>query len=254
MNRRQKTRSIAAVALLTGAFTVFSWRLIDLQVGSHNHYSKLAASKNTARQPIYARRGSIVSSNGEPLALNEPLKNIIADGTIITDFDAVADVLSPFLQIPKAELLGKLKRKVFSELYQREIPSPYIVIKKEVSEEIAQKIADALGEKKLRGIYARQDFRRRYPNGALLSHVVGYVNGDGTGVAGIEQSMDKWLQGVNGYRCIEHDRTGRELVLYRGQEKEQQPRGAASRLGCALEEAHGYEPGTNASAGWVTKC
>jgi cell division protein FtsI/penicillin-binding protein 2 len=74
MNRLQKTRSIAAVALLTGAFTVFSWRLIDLQVGSHDHYSKLAASKNTARQPIYARRGSIVSSNGEPLALNEPFE------------------------------------------------------------------------------------------------------------------------------------------------------------------------------------
>jgi cell division protein FtsI (penicillin-binding protein 3) len=220
MNRRQKTRSLIAVSLLAGAFTVFSWRLISLQVGEHSHYSKLAASKNTARQPIYARRGTIVSSNGEPLALNEPLKNIIADGTIITDFDAVADVLSPTLQIPKAELLSKLKRKVFSELYQKEIASPYIVLKKGVSEEIAQKIAADLGAKKLRGIDAKQDFRRRYPNGALLSHVVGYVNGEGVGVAGIEQSMDKWLQGIDGYRCIEHDRTGKELVLYRGQEKE----------------------------------
>jgi cell division protein FtsI (penicillin-binding protein 3)/stage V sporulation protein D (sporulation-specific penicillin-binding protein) len=220
MNRNQKTRSIVAVALLTGAFTMFSWRLIDLQVGDHAHYSKLAASKNTARQPIYARRGTIVSSNGEPLALNEPLKNIIADGTIITNFEAVADVLSRPLGIPKAEILSKLKRKVFSELYQKEIASPYIVLKKGVSEEVAQKIASDLSAKKLRGIDAKQDFRRRYPNGTLLSHVVGYVNGDGNGVAGIEQSMDKWLQGIDGYRCIEHDRTGKELVLYRGQEKE----------------------------------
>lgn len=220
MNRRQKTRSIVAVSLLAGAFTVFSWRLIELQVTGHDHYSKLAANKNTARQPIYARRGAIVSANGEPLALNEPLKNIIADGTIITDFEAVADILAPALQIPRPELLAKLKRKVFSELYQKEIPSPYIVLKKGVSEEIAQKLSSDLGEKKLRGIYARQDFRRRYPNSALLSHVVGYVNGEGKGVAGIEQSLDKWLQGIDGYRCIEHDRTGKELVLYRGQEKE----------------------------------
>jgi cell division protein FtsI/penicillin-binding protein 2 len=220
MNQHQKTRSIVAVGLLVGAFTVFSWRLVSLQVGEHPHYSKLAASKNTLRQPIYARRGTIVSSNGEPLALNEPLKNIIADGTIITDFEAVAHVLSPTLEIPKAELLSKLRRRVFSELYQKEIPSPYIVLKKGVSEETAQKIASDLSAKKLRGIYSRQDFRRRYPNGSLLSHVVGYVNGDGTGVAGIEQSMDKWLQGIDGYRCIEHDRTGKELVLYRGQEKE----------------------------------
>jgi cell division protein FtsI/penicillin-binding protein 2 len=97
MTRRQKTRSIVAVALLSGAFTVFSWRLIDLQVGSHGYYSKLAAAKNTDRQPIYARRGAIVSTNGEPLALNEPLKTIIANGTIITDFEAVATVLSRHL-------------------------------------------------------------------------------------------------------------------------------------------------------------
>jgi cell division protein FtsI/penicillin-binding protein 2 len=219
MNRRQKTRSLVVVSLLAGAFTVFSWRLISLQVGDHTRYSKLAASKNTARQPIYARRGTIVSANGEPLALNEPLKNIIADGTIITDFDAVADILSSSLQIPKAELLSKLKRKVFSELYQKEIASPYIVLKRGVSEETAQKLAADLSAKKLRGIYAKPGFRRRYPNGVLLSHVVGYVNGEGNGVAGIEQSMDKWLQGIDGYRCIEHDRTGNELVLYRGQEK-----------------------------------
>lgn len=220
MNRHHKTRSIVSVTLLVGAFTVFSWRLICLQVGAHSHYSQLAANKNTKRVPIYARRGTIVSSNGEPLALNEPLKNIIADGTIITDFEAIADVLSPALEIPNVELLPKLKRKVFSDLYQKEIPSPYIVLKKGVSEEVAQKIASDLSAKKLRGIRSEQDFRRRYPNGTLLSHVVGYVNGDGMGVAGIEQSMGKWLQGIDGYRCIEHDRTGKELVLYRGQEKE----------------------------------
>jgi cell division protein FtsI (penicillin-binding protein 3)/stage V sporulation protein D (sporulation-specific penicillin-binding protein) len=220
MTRRQKTRSIAAVAVLTGAFTVFSWRLIDLQVGKHGHYAKLAATKNTQRIPIYARRGAIVSANGEPLALNEPLKTIVANGTLITDFEAVAHVLSPHLGIPKAELLSKLKRKAFSGLYQREIPSQYIVLKKEVSEDLAQKLLAELGEKKLRGIHAEQDFRRRYPNGTLLSQVIGYVNSEGKGVAGIEQSMDKWLQGIDGYRCIEHDRTGKELVLYRGQEKE----------------------------------
>jgi cell division protein FtsI/penicillin-binding protein 2 len=122
--------------------------------------------------------------------------------------------------MPKAELLAKLKRKIFSEPYQKEIPSSYIVLKKEVSEEIAQKLLAELGKKKLRGIDARQDFRRLYPNGNLLSHVVGYVNSEEKGVAGIEQSMDRRLQGIDGYRCIEHDRTGKELVLYRGQEKE----------------------------------
>lgn len=220
MNRRQKNRSIIAVGLLASAFTVFSWRLISIQVGEHDRYSKIAVNKNTIKQPIYARRGTLVSANGEPLALNEPLKDIIANGSLIADFDAMAEVLAGPLEIPKTELLAKLNRKHLSSLYKKEMPSPYIVLKKGVSEETAQQISSELAAKKLRGITLEQDFRRRYPNGMLLSHVTGYVNGEGMGVSGIEQSMDKWLQGIDGYRCYEHDRTGKELVLYRGQEKE----------------------------------
>src|SRR5690606_23768649 len=74
-------------------------------------------------------------------------------------------------------------------------------------------------EAKQRGIFFEQDFRRIYPNGPMLSHVVGYVNSENRGVAGVEQSLDQYLHGENGYRYFEHDRTGKELVLYRGQER-----------------------------------
>ena len=63
-----------------------------------------------------------------------------------------------------------------------------------------------------------QDFVRVYPNGSLLCHVLGYVNDEGVGIDGIEASMNNRLEGHNGHRYVERDRTGRELVLYRGQD------------------------------------
>jgi cell division protein FtsI (penicillin-binding protein 3)/stage V sporulation protein D (sporulation-specific penicillin-binding protein) len=53
----------------------------------------------------------------------------------------------------------------------------------------------------------------------MLCHVIGFVNARHVGVEGIERSCDQYLAGNDGFRYIEHDRTGRELVPYRGQER-----------------------------------
>jgi cell division protein FtsI (penicillin-binding protein 3)/stage V sporulation protein D (sporulation-specific penicillin-binding protein) len=219
MNSGLKARSLCATALLAGVFTVFSWRLIDLQVAQHEHWGGLAARKNVQRVPVYAKRGDILSADGEPLAQNEPVKQVIADGSIIKDHTAVADILVPLLGMPRAALLEKLQRTNFSEATGRRIPSKYIVIKKDVPESVALKITEAMAASQQRGISFEQDFRRIYPNGQMLSHVIGYVNSENQGVAGIEQSLNETLRGHDGYRYFEHDRTGKELVLYRGQER-----------------------------------
>jgi cell division protein FtsI/penicillin-binding protein 2 len=214
-----KTRSLCATAILAGIFTIFSWRLIQVQVSKHDHYAGLAASKNVERQPIYAKRGEIFTADGEYLAQNEPVKHVIADGSLIRDHGAIADILAPLLQLPRKEIFDKLHRTVFSEAFGTRVPSRYIVLKKEVPEAVAQGITVAMATAKQRGIFFEQDFRRIYPNGPMVSHVVGYVNSENRGVAGVEQSLDHYLHGENGYRYFEHDRTGKELVLYRGQER-----------------------------------
>jgi cell division protein FtsI (penicillin-binding protein 3)/stage V sporulation protein D (sporulation-specific penicillin-binding protein) len=214
-----KTRSLVASALLAGVFTVYSWRLIDLQIARHDHYTELAVRKNVDRKPIFAKRGLIFSADGEPLAQNEPVKRVLADASLIKDFDLVASTIAPLLGMPRAEVLEKLQRTVFSDALGRQAPCRYIVLKKDVPEMVAAKISEALAAVKQRGIFFEQDFRRIYPNGQMLSHVVGYTNRENKGVAGIEQSLDRYLQGRDGYRFFEHDRMGRELVLYRGQER-----------------------------------
>ena len=52
-------------ALIACLFTFFAFRLVDLQVGSHEKFLKLAAEKHGFKQPIFAQRGNIYDRNGE---------------------------------------------------------------------------------------------------------------------------------------------------------------------------------------------
>jgi cell division protein FtsI (penicillin-binding protein 3)/stage V sporulation protein D (sporulation-specific penicillin-binding protein) len=189
-------------------FTFFAFRLVNLQVGGHEKFSHLAAEKHGVKQPIAAVRGNIFDRHGEVLAVNVPVRTVYADGTHIKDPLALAHVAAPFLGLPEKELALKLASK-----------RPYVVIRSGISELDATAMMRALEESKLSGLYLQPGSERSYPNGKMLSHVLGFVDHSGHGIDGIERTFDKELAGRNGYRHIEHDRKGLEIVLYRGQEE-----------------------------------
>lgn len=195
-------------ALLVAIFTVFAWRLIHLQVLRHDEFARLASEKHSIRQIIPAKRGRILDRNGEELAVNVPVRTVTADGTHIKDPAALAAVAAPFLGMEAGELTAKLSTK-----------RPYVVIKKGVAEEKAQAMMRALEGGHLRGLYLEEGAERSYPNGEMLCHVLGFVDRSGHGVDGIEKNFEAELSGQDGFRMIEHDRKGREIVTYRGQEQ-----------------------------------
>jgi cell division protein FtsI (penicillin-binding protein 3)/stage V sporulation protein D (sporulation-specific penicillin-binding protein) len=93
------------------------------------------------------------------------------------------------------------------------------VVKREVAAAAAEQLRTKLRAQNLHGIYFEQDSTRVYPNGAMLCHVVGFTDFNHQGVDGVEASMDEYLRGDDGYRYVEHNRAGQEMVLYRGQER-----------------------------------
>ena len=207
-----------ACFLLAACFTTFSYRLVRLQVCLHDEYSGLAAEKHVNKQVIYARRGTIQDINQEMLADNEPIQTVVADGKLLADTHAdpaeVAQILAEPLQMDAADLAKKL-----------DTDRRYLVIKKRVTEAQANVISKRLAVRSLRGIYFEPDATRIYPNGKMLCHVIGFMNSEHKGVQGIEGTMDDYLRGHEGFRYTERDRTGKEIVPYRGQER-------ASRDGC----------------------
>lgn len=182
-------------------------------------YTAKAAQKHVDKVPIYAKRGTITDLNGELLAQNEPIHTVVADGSLISDKAALAHLLAGPLGMDEARLTEKLSTQRESKTENKKVPSQYIVLKTKVPESVAAEIRTGLLAQKLRGVRFEPDSERVYPNGQMLCHVVGYVNSDNTGVEGIERNLEEYLRGHDGYRYIERDRTGRELVPYRGQER-----------------------------------
>jgi cell division protein FtsI/penicillin-binding protein 2 len=195
-------------------FTGFSARLIDLQVVKHSEYTRLAAQKHSIRLTVPAHRGMILDRNGEILAANIPVRKVVIDGSHVKKPGALATLAAPYLGIPKDTLAAELRTR-----------SKYKVLLPELEEEKALALQRAMEEKSLRGLYFHQNTTRTYPNGPLLSHVLGFLGRKDphdehvVGVEGIERSMEDYLRGIDGFRHIERDRTGREIVIYRGQEQ-----------------------------------
>jgi len=208
MRWSSRTRCALVCLGFTAIFSIFSVRLIYLQMIKHDEYAERAAEKNVERKVIFAERGAIFDSNNEILAHNVPVERVVADATHFNDAAAMVDLLSSALKIPRSELAEKL-----------EGDRRYIVIKHEVSQNVADTLREKLHAQNLRGISFEHEATRVYPNGPMLCHVIGFTDIDHNGIQGVEASMDQYLHGQDGYRYIEHSRTGQEIVLYRGQER-----------------------------------
>jgi cell division protein FtsI/penicillin-binding protein 2 len=208
MNPNSRSRCVLVCTGFIGLFSIFSFRLIYLQAIKHDEYAELAAEKHVDKKSIYAKRGMILDANDEVLAHNIPVETVWADATHFNNREAIVDLLSDELGIPSAQLAEKLSTA-----------RRYIVIKREVPQHTADALLEKLRVGNLHGIYLDHDAKRIYPNGSMLCHVIGFIDFDHHGIQGVEASMEEYLHGQDGYRFIEHNRAGQEIVPYRGQER-----------------------------------
>src|SRR6202023_1712722 len=189
-------------------FSLFSFRLIYLQMIKHDEYAGRAAEKHVIKQPIFAERGTILDANNEVLAHNIPVETVVADASRLNDVEATVDLVSNELKVPRAEVSEKLHTD-----------RRYIVLRREVAKVNTDSLRQKIRAKNLRGIYFERDATRIYPNGSMLCHVIGFTDFEHRGIQGVEGSLDEYLRGQDGYRYIEHNRAGQEIVLYRGHER-----------------------------------
>jgi cell division protein FtsI (penicillin-binding protein 3) len=208
MKWNSRIRCALVCLFFTALFSLFSFRLVYLQMIKHDEYAGLAAEKHVYKQPIFAERGSILDANNEVLAHNTPVETVVADATHINNREAIIPLLRDALDIPANELSEKLEGE-----------RRYIVLKREVPIAAATALREKLRAQNLRGIYFERDTTRIYPNGSMLCHVIGFTDFEHRGIQGVESSMEEYLHGQDGYRFIEHNRAGQEIVLYRGQER-----------------------------------
>ena len=208
MKWNSRIRCAVVCLVFTLLFSVFSFRLVYLQMIKHDEYAGLAAEKHVYKQIIHAERGTILDANNEVLAHNVPGEIVVADASHVNDKEALVPLLAENLQLPAGEIAEKLRGG-----------RRYIVLKREVAQPAAVALRQKLRAANLRGIYFERDSTRVYPNGSMLCHVIGFTDFEHKGIQGVELSMEDYLHGQDGYRFIEHNRAGQEIVTYRGQER-----------------------------------
>ncbi|NIM46777.1 MAG: stage V sporulation protein D [Candidatus Aenigmarchaeota archaeon] len=192
--------------LLLGVFltTILVFiRLFYLQVVRHKDFSALATSQHWTRSTLLAKRGQILVEDYYthelyPIALNQALDMVFVVPAEIEDREETALRLSEILNIEKEKIL---------EMF--ELGPYYAPIKHKLTEEETKAIEEA----KLKGVMVTSEQWRYYPEGELLSQVLGFVDRDGNGKYGIEEVYNNILVGKSGVFKGEKDPSGIPIVF-----------------------------------------
>ena len=189
-------RSRLMLFLLFFVFMLLLIRAFWIQ-GPGNAFYEAKGVRGTQRElELPASRGKILDRNGQVIATSLEAKSVIAYN------DTVPDDLSPekvkalanLLQISETELRKKLKEE-----------RKQIFLKRQVDPAVAQKIKQL----EIPGIGLNNEYRRFYPEGEAMAHVVGFTNVEDRGQDGMELSREKELAGHPGQRRVVVDRLGR---------------------------------------------
>lgn len=179
------------------AFLALAVHLSRIQLLDHVKYRTLARGQQNKKIELPARRGSIVDRNGLTLAESLQVSSVYADPAEIEDVRTAAYQISKVLRLNSSKL-AKLLRK----------DKRFVWIKRKITDEELIEITKLA----LKGVYAKHEYQRFYPNGSLGSHVLGFTNIDERGIEGIELSFDDELSGEPGYKLINRDALQRQII------------------------------------------
>ncbi len=142
---------------------------------------------------VPATRGKITDRQGDVLAVSSPVKSIWAIPEDARLNPSQTRQLAGLLEMPVQDLNQKLG-----------VDKDFVYLKRQVSPELADRIA-AL---KLPGIHDQREYRRFYPGGDVMAHVLGFTGVDDKGQEGIELAFESALAGKPGSRRVVKDRRG----------------------------------------------
>ena len=186
-------RQRLVLVLLLGAFAALIIRSLYLQ----GFNSEFLGDKGRARfervLDISATRGRITDRHGDVLAVSTPVRSIWAIPEDAQLTPAQSRNLAMLLDMDVREI----NRKLASE-------RDFVYIKRQLPPDVADRIS-AL---QLPGIHQKNEFRRYYPAGEVMAHMLGFTGVEDAGQEGIELAFNAQLSGKAGSRRVIKDRRG----------------------------------------------
>jgi cell division protein FtsI (penicillin-binding protein 3) len=187
---------LGAMCLCAGGLLA---RALDIQVVRKEFYQAQGVQRFGRTVTVPAYRGAILDRNGEPLAISTPVISIWANPKELLEQREQLARLAQALELSPDALVQRVTQ--FSD---RE----FVYLKRQMSPEAA----DTVMALDLPGVYSQREFRRFYPAGEVVAHVLGFTNIDDAGQEGAELAFNNWLEGKPGSKRIIQDRKGQRVA------------------------------------------
>jgi cell division protein FtsI (penicillin-binding protein 3) len=188
-------RSQFIVAVIAAGFLGLVARAAYVQVIDNAFFKRQGAVRFVRTLDLPANRGRILDRHGNILASSVPVPSIWANPEDIERDPVKLKALAKLLGMNPSDLDKKLQDE----------DKTFVWLKRQVDESVAKDIA-AL---KIKGVYDRKEYKRIYPEGESVAHVVGFTNVENLGQEGVELTFNKDLGGKAGSRRVIKDRLGR---------------------------------------------
>ena len=171
-NAKAKARLGLTILIFGAIYAVVAVRLAMFAVTDDSH----GARRGAAPDAMATSRPDIVDRNGQIIATDIRSQSLFAEPRRIIDADEASEQLTAVLpDLDANELRERLASKRGFAWLRREITPAQ------------QKDIYQLG---IPGVGFLSENKRVYPNGPVVSHVIGHVNIDNQGIAGIEKWLD----------------------------------------------------------------
>lgn len=195
---QDRIRKLVAIAIVI--LMLFALRLIDLQAVRAAGFVERAENELTKSGTLLAPRGTIYDVNGIELARSVSAINIAVDQTVVNDPQTAANLVAPILGMSAAELLPQLTGSKRYVLIAKDVtPAIWRAVNTTITDYNKKVMSEQNGiTKRLAGFVPERSYIRDYPSGGLTSSLVGIINNEGNGAAGIESSLNSLLAGTNG--------------------------------------------------------
>jgi len=183
--------------LVAGALALLA-RAVYLQVINQDFLEKKGDARVLRTEVLSANRGMILDRNGEPLAVSTPVDTVWADPRKLAQApEQLAGLARALDRDPQW-----LARRVTSSLDREFV---YLVRR------MAPQEASRVRQLAIPGVNTLREYRRYYPAGEVVGHLLGFTNVDDVGQEGLELAFDQWLGGVPGEKRVMRDSLGRTV-------------------------------------------
>jgi len=195
-SRSLRRRTIIALIFVEICFALLLYRLFWLQCIDGKELKLRADLQHRKTLCINPRRGAIYDKKGKPLAISTKSYSLYSDPSALVKPELVADSLSPVLGVPKGDILRKFDPEKHFVWLKRQLP---------------EQTAKTIKMHNFKGLDFQEEGKRFYPQGALASHVLGFVGLDNVGLEGIEKKYDAFMRRESNEILTRKDRKGRDL-------------------------------------------